>query len=199
MVSRIDSGRSLERERVEKLAKDAEQARSQRQSEHISRTLYEELLVVPDNVRGTLKNAYETEKANRTEEQIALLEEYPSVANISPGSLYLYAQQRARRAGDIERVAKDKEKEMLRVATLQKAASLEEAERNELIELLEVSEQEWSDSQKELAKKYPHLESFSDIDKPTFFLCKDYGCEKPATELGEVRSRLSNLEVSERR
>ncbi len=56
-----------------------------------------------------------------------------------------------------------------------------------------------SPENKELAKKYPHLESFSDIDKPTFFLCKDYSCEKPATELGEVRSRLSNLGGSERR
>ena len=46
---------------------------------------------------------------------------------------------------------------------------------------------------------YPHLESFSDIDKPTLFLCKNYSCEKPATELSEVRSRLSNLEGSEKR
>ena len=52
---------------------------------------------------------------------------------------------------------------------------------------------------KELAKKYPHLESFSNIDKPTLFLCKDYSCEKPATELSEVRSQLSNLEGSEKR
>ena len=98
-----------QREVVEALAKEAEAARSKRQQEHISRTLYEELLVAPDASRELLRTAYETEKAKRTLEQVALLEEFPSIGNISPGSLYLYAEQRARRAGDIEKAAAERE------------------------------------------------------------------------------------------
>ena len=196
-VSLYTEADKLERERVEKLAKDAEQKRSERQSEHIARTLYEELLVVPDNVRGTLKNAYETEKANRTEEQIALLEEYPSVGNISPGSLYLYAEQRARRAGDIERVAKDKEKEMLRVATLEKAASLEEAERKELIGLMEVSEQEWSDSQKALAKKHDSIlvqaSHLSELNPEGFAKLEEYRKAAETCRATDAKKELADM------
>lgn len=94
---------------VEERAKEATAARNRRQQEHIDRTLYEELLVVPDELREALKTAYLTEKPKRTPEQIALLEEYPSVGSISPGSLYLYAEQRARRAADIEKAADQRE------------------------------------------------------------------------------------------
>ncbi len=97
------------REAVEAQAKEAEAARSQRQKEHIARTLYEELLVAPDDRRESLRAAYETAKEARTPEQAALLEEFPSIGNISPGSLYLYAEQRARRAGDIEKAAAERE------------------------------------------------------------------------------------------
>ena len=76
---------------IEEKAKAAEKARLDRQSEHIQRTLYEELLVVPDAMRESLRSAYQTEKAKRTEDQAALLEEYPSIGNITTGSLYLYA------------------------------------------------------------------------------------------------------------
>ena len=85
------------RDEIERQAKEAEAARSKRQKEHIDRTLEEELLVVPDDVRDQLRTAYRTPSKERTEKQTALLEEHPSVGNISNGSLYLYAQQRARR------------------------------------------------------------------------------------------------------
>ncbi|GAA5504971.1 DUF1553 domain-containing protein [Novipirellula caenicola] len=97
------------REAVETRANEATAARTQRQQEHLDRTLYEELLVVPDDKRTRLKIAYQTEKAKRTAEQVALLAEYPSVASISAGSLYLYSQQRARRAADIEKAAAERE------------------------------------------------------------------------------------------
>ena len=51
----------------------------------------------------------------------------------------------------------------------------------------------------ELAKKYPHLKPFLDLKEPTLFLCKDYACEKPATEVGEIRNRLNDLAGSEKR
>ncbi|GAA4470819.1 DUF1553 domain-containing protein [Novipirellula rosea] len=94
---------------VEARANEATAARTRRQQEHLDRTLYEELLVVPDEKREPLKAAYQTEKAKRTAEQVALLAEYPSVASISAGSLYLYSQQRARRANDIEKAAAERE------------------------------------------------------------------------------------------
>ncbi len=98
-----------QRDAIEAQAKQAEAARTKRIQEHIDRTLYEELLVAPDDRREALKVAYETEKAKRTPEQAALLEEFPSIGSISPGSLYLYAEQRARRAGDIEKEAAQRE------------------------------------------------------------------------------------------
>ena len=142
------------RSQIEEKAKAAEKARLDRQSEHIQRTLYEELLVVPDAMRESLRSAYETEKAKRTEDQVALLEEYPSVGNITTGSLYLYAEQRARRAGDIEKAAKAKELEFLRNATLDRAASLADPEKDVLRELLATASDSWSDEQKETAKRF---------------------------------------------
>lgn len=97
------------RDAVEAQAKEAEAARTARQKEHIDRTLYEELLVAPDDRRESLRAAYETELAKRTPEQVVLLEEFPSIGNISPGSLYLYAEQRARRADGIEKEAAERE------------------------------------------------------------------------------------------
>ena len=37
----------------------------------------------------------------RTEKQTALLKEYPNIQNINEGSLYLYSEQRGRRANEI--------------------------------------------------------------------------------------------------
>jgi mono/diheme cytochrome c family protein len=93
---------------VEERAKLAEAARTARQQEHLDRTLEEELLVAPDARREALRTAYQTSKEMRTAEQVALLEEFPNIANISPGSLYLYAEQRARRAGDIDRAREER-------------------------------------------------------------------------------------------
>ena len=138
---------------VEKKAKAAEEDRSKRQSEHIARTLYEELLVVPDDKRASLKEAYETAKAKRTAEQTALLEEFPSIGNISSGSLYLYAEQRARRAGDIERVANEKQREFILSASLERAGDLDESKLANLRELLQVDPSEWNEEQKALGEE----------------------------------------------
>ena len=104
-ISLYTDEQRAERKRIEESANEQSAKRTKRQQEHIERTLEEELLVVPDDIRETLRVAYKTAKEKRTSEQTALLEEHPSVGNISPGSLYLYAEQRARRAGDIEKEA----------------------------------------------------------------------------------------------
>lgn len=145
------------RNQIERHAKEAEAARQKRQQEHIDRTLEEELLVVPDAVRESLRSAFRTPKSDRTAQQIALLEEYPSVGNISAGSLYLYAQQRARRAGDIERVAGEREATYVRQLREQHIAELPESDRQALLALLDISEDQRTDDQKQLAQRYAEI------------------------------------------
>ena len=138
------------REQVEAKAKEAETARTRRQQEHIARTLYEELLVAPDDKRPALKAAFETEKSKRTPEQIALLEEHPSIGNISPGSLYLYAEQRGRRAGDIEKAAQQREARYFRQVSEQLLEQVAEEKRESVRQALKLDEQNRNDAQKTL-------------------------------------------------
>ena len=107
-VSLYTSEQRKIRAEIEKQAKAQQDARRKRQQEHIDRTLEEELLVVPDEVRDRLRIAYKTAKDKRTAEQTAVLEDHPNVGNLTTGSLYLYAQQRARRANDITKAAEKK-------------------------------------------------------------------------------------------
>ena len=95
---------------IEARAQKAEQERAPIVAAHMKRTLYEELIKVPDEMRQTIRTAWETPAGKRTQQQIALLKQYPNIQNISEGSLYLYAEQRARRANEIAAVADKKEK-----------------------------------------------------------------------------------------
>lgn len=177
-VSLYTQSDRTERDEIEQRAKAAEAERLEKQADHISRTLYEELLVVPDEQRLSLKEAYETEKSERTEQQVALLEEYPSVGNISPGSLYLYAQQRARRAGDIERVAKEKESRFLSEATLARTSNLTEDQQQQLAELLETSAEQWSEGQKRLVEDFADVmvtkEQLAEVNPEAFATLEEY-------------------------
>ena len=47
----------------------------------------------PEELRESLRAAYKTPAAKRTDEQKALLDDHPSVRQISPGSLYLYDRE----------------------------------------------------------------------------------------------------------
>ncbi|QDV86897.1 DUF1553 domain-containing protein [Planctomycetes bacterium TBK1r] len=146
-----------QRAAIEATAKQAEAARSKRQQEHIARTLAEELLVAPDDRREQLKQAFETEKAKRTAEQVALLEEFPNIGNISPGSLYLYAEQRGRRAGEIEQAAKDREARYVADVRLDQLANVPAEKRDTLRRIIETEEAAWSKDQRALAAEYPNV------------------------------------------
>ncbi|MDG2223751.1 MAG: PSD1 and planctomycete cytochrome C domain-containing protein [Rubripirellula sp.] len=146
-----------QRAKVEAEAKQAEEARRTRQQEHIDRTLFEELLVVPDHVRDSLRAAFRAEKAKRTDEQVGLLEEYPSVGNISPGSLYLYAQQRSRRAGDIEKAAQQREDRYIKQAREIQLASVPAEIQEPLRKTLDANPADRSESQQTLATQYEHV------------------------------------------
>ncbi len=59
----------------------------------IDRTLEWKLRKVPEELREPLRAAYKALAAKRTDEQKALLDNHPSVRQISPGSLYLYDRE----------------------------------------------------------------------------------------------------------
>jgi len=96
-----------DRELAKKINAEAakvDKEREQKAKEYIQRTLNEELENVSIQLREPLRTAYETQEAKRTAEQKALLDEYPSVAKISVGSLYLYDRRRKEKlAEDLKR------------------------------------------------------------------------------------------------
>jgi hypothetical protein len=96
--------------KIEAEAVVVEQERQKKADGYITRTLEEELLLVPEEKREALRTAYRTAAKERNDDQKALLKEYPSVASISTGSLYLYDRRRDVRARklDTDRVVKEK-------------------------------------------------------------------------------------------
>ena len=51
----------------------------------------------------------------------------------------------------------------------------------------------------DLVKLAPYLGAFAKVKKPTFFLCRDYGCEQPQTELDQVIDILDRLAKTEQK
>lgn len=121
-----------DRELAAKIQAEAAQVDAQRQQkgqEYIDRTLEEELLLVPQERRDPLRAAYKTVADKRTAEQQTLLKEYPSVANISLGSLYLYDERRDAKARKIETERKQKETRFVAETKARELAKAPEAER----------------------------------------------------------------------
>jgi hypothetical protein len=140
---------------IEEKAKQAEQTRTACQQSHLDRTLYEELLVVPDDRRSAVRSAYQTKKEERTPEQIAILEDYPNVANISPGSLYLYAEQRGRRAKDIEKAGLERQERALKRIHEAALQSVAPEMREDVLAAYARPASERTESQVALAHEYP--------------------------------------------
>ncbi|HCD02275.1 MAG TPA: hypothetical protein DER64_17305, partial [Planctomycetaceae bacterium] len=107
-----DSDRA-EKKRIEAEAVKVDQEKKKKTEFYITRTLEEELLLVPEGVRKPLQTAYRLASGKRSDEQKTLLKKYPSVANISAGSLYLYDRRRDVRAGKLDAERKQKEKRFL--------------------------------------------------------------------------------------
>ena len=80
---------------------------------YITRTLAEELLLVSEDIREPLRTAYRLAAGKRSDQQKKLLKKYPSVANISAGSLYLYDRRREDRARKLDSERKQKEQKFL--------------------------------------------------------------------------------------
>mgnify|MGYP001391489039 CR=1 FL=1 len=89
---------------IEKKAKVVDEEREKKIDFFIDRTLTWKLEALPEEVREPLREAYLCEERN--EEQDALLKKYPSVRQISAGSLYLYDReynQEIKKFGDLRK------------------------------------------------------------------------------------------------
>jgi mono/diheme cytochrome c family protein len=95
---------------IETEAAKVDKERLQKAEVYITRTLEEELLLLPEEIRKPMRAAYRTVAKDRTAAQKSLLKEYPTVAKISVGSLYLYDRRREERARklDVDRKVKEK-------------------------------------------------------------------------------------------
>ncbi|MCA9076524.1 MAG: PSD1 domain-containing protein [Planctomycetaceae bacterium] len=79
---------------IEAEAQKVAVVRDEKQSQFMAEALTTELEKYEEPLRAELRTAYETADAERSDEQKALLKQYPSV-NISPGVLYQYNQKAA--------------------------------------------------------------------------------------------------------
>jgi mono/diheme cytochrome c family protein len=140
---------------VEAEAVVVDQLRQHKAEEYITRTLEEELLLVPEGTRDALRTAYRTTGKDRDEQQQAVLKEYPSVASISVGSLYLYDRRRAERAAKIDALRNEKEKRFIAAATMRALNGVLAAERAAVVSALKVSTAKRTPQQAELLQKYP--------------------------------------------
>ena len=143
---------------IELRAQEATEERQKVIDQHIDRTLYEELIKAPDNLKEPLRVAYKTTASERTEEQTALLKEHPYIQNISTGSLYLYSRQRSRRANDIDAIADQREQDAIAAVKEEYLTGLEdESVRGALLEVLEIAEEQRSDAQTSMLAEHPQL------------------------------------------
>ncbi|MFT5525358.1 MAG: hypothetical protein ACI9HK_003326 [Pirellulaceae bacterium] len=124
---------------VETTANAADEERNKIQADHIERTLYEELIKAPDDLKDKLRDAFKTTADKRSPEQILLLKEYPNIQNISNGSLYLYSQQRGRRANEIVAVADEKEQAAIQRVRSEHLAKLTAEDRESVEAVLAVA------------------------------------------------------------
>lgn len=148
-----DSDISLAK-KIEAEAVVVELERQKKADGYITRTLEEELLLVPEEKRDPLRTAYRTVAKERNDEQKALLKEYPSVASISVGSLYLFDRRRDVRASKLDSDRIGKEKQFVAAtakAELEKVASDDRA----AVEVaINTAADKRNDAQTALLKKY---------------------------------------------
>ena len=91
LYTEADRARAAE---IEAEAQTIAAEKAEKQSEYMAQALDKELEKYEEPLRTQLREAYETEGGLRSEEQKALLKQYPSV-NISPGVLYQYLPEAA--------------------------------------------------------------------------------------------------------
>ena len=140
---------------IEAEAVVVEQERQKKADSYITRTLEEELLLVPEDMREALRTAYRTVAAKRDDEQKAMLKEYPSVASISVGSLYLYDRRRDERARKLDAERPAKEKRFIAETAMRELDKVPADERVAVEAALKAQVEQRSEAQTALLRKYP--------------------------------------------
>jgi mono/diheme cytochrome c family protein len=141
--------------KIEAEAVVVEQERQKKADGYITRTLEEELLLVPEEKRDPLRTAYRTVTKERNDEQKALLKEFPSVASISVGSLYLFDRRRDERARklDSDRIAM--EKQFVAATAAAQLENVSSDDRAAVEAAIKTAAVKRNDVQTALLKKYP--------------------------------------------
>ena len=143
------------KEIIEAEAAKVDKQRQQKTEFYITRTLEEELLLVSGAVREPLSVAYRLKAGKRNEQQKQLLKKYPSVANISAGSLYLYDRRREQRARKLDGGRKQKETRFLEETRRAQLAAVPEPRRRAVEQAIAVKAEKRSEEQKKLLAEFP--------------------------------------------
>jgi mono/diheme cytochrome c family protein len=95
LISLLTDDERAKAAEVEKEAAKLDTERTKKQEAYISETLEKELAKLPEDQREPMREAYKTPVAKRSPEQVKMLKDHPTVANLTSGSLYLYNQKMA--------------------------------------------------------------------------------------------------------
>jgi len=142
-------------QRINAEAAKVDQERLAKAQEYIDRTLEEELELVAEELREPLRTAFKTAVKERTPEQVELLKKYPSVQNISVGSLYLYDRRRDEKARKIDLERKKKEEVFVKETAARELEKVPEEQRESVKIALATAAAQRTPEQKALLKEYP--------------------------------------------
>ena len=188
-----------EKAAIELRAQTATDKRQQVIDQHIDRTLYEELIKAPDDLKEPLRVAYKTASSERSEQQVALLKEHPYIQNISSGSLYLYSRKRASRSDDIVAIADQREQDAINSVRQQYLESLEnEALLASLQQILKVEQKQRSEEQQETLAAHPPLtvtaETLANFNEEEAKLVAEYRRAADVCRQTDARKEMEDLQ-----
>jgi hypothetical protein len=149
-----DADRKLAAE-IEAQAVVVEQERQKKADGYITRTLEEELLLVSSDVQEALRTAYRTVAKERNEQQQQLLKDYPSVASISVGSLYLYDRRRSERASKLDAERKAKAPQYLAQTAQQQLLKVPAADHEAVQAAMATATDKRTTEQNQLLERFP--------------------------------------------
>jgi hypothetical protein len=146
-----------ERSRLEADAKQVDVERKQIAADYIASTIEQELLLVADALREDLRSAYRTVAAKRTAAQKKLLNDHPSIANVTEGSLYLYDRRRDARVRDVKAKRAEKLQAFIAAATARELEKIPVAVRAPVKAALETDVDRRSPEQVAVLAEHPSV------------------------------------------
>jgi mono/diheme cytochrome c family protein len=140
---------------IEAEAVVVEKERQAKADGYITRTLEEELQLVPAEVQNALRTAYRTVAKDRSAQEQQLLKDYPSVASISVGSLYLYDRRRSERASKLDAERKAKTPVYVARTAMQYLSMVPAVDRKAVQAAMNTGVEKRTPGQIQLLQKYP--------------------------------------------